>query len=260
MEFTGKSFSEIIAREYYYHRSCYKKKANNLSKAHSSNNNLEMQIRDECFNVLNDFVEKHIIKNGQFVRMSEISNYHQQIQRDKNLEIKGDLIKNIKARLIKRHGENTFTFFQKNQRSPEIVYCNQSERSKEEEFLLVDSDEQINAVANLIKSKIKEIKNPYSSWPAPASEIKQHNVFIPRELYLFLEILFGKSAKGKRLINSIGQDIIYNSTRGRIKTVKHIQTGIVTDDDVYIHPFPTLPIPPPPDLSHTHPPHIGFGY
>ena len=96
VEFTGKSFSEIIAREYYYHRSCYKKKANNLSKAQSSNNNLEMQIRDECFNVLNDFVEKHIIKNGQFLRMSEISNYHQQIQRDKNLEIKGDLIKNIK--------------------------------------------------------------------------------------------------------------------------------------------------------------------
>ena len=116
----------------------------------------------------------------------------------------------------------------KTQRSPEIVYCNQSGRSKEEEFLLIDSDEQINVVANLIKYKITEIMNPYSSWPEPASEIKQHNVFISRELYLFLEILFGKSAKGKRLINSIGQDTIYNSTRGRIKTVKHIQTGIVT--------------------------------
>ena len=51
----------------------------------------------------------------------------------------------------------------KNNRSPEIVYCNQSKRSKEEEFLLIDSDEQINVVANLIKSKITEIKNPYSS-------------------------------------------------------------------------------------------------
>ena len=30
VQFTGKSFSEIIAREYYYHRSCNKKKANNL--------------------------------------------------------------------------------------------------------------------------------------------------------------------------------------------------------------------------------------
>ena len=67
--------------------------------------------------------------------------------------------------------KHTFTFFQKKQRSPEIVYCNQSERSKEEEFLLIDSDEQINVVANLIKSKITEIKNTYSSWPAPASEI-----------------------------------------------------------------------------------------
>ena len=90
VEFTGKSFSEIKAREYYYHRSCYKKKANNLSKAQSSNNSLEMQIRNECFNELNDFVEKHIINNGQFLRMSEISNYYQQIQRDKNLDIKGD--------------------------------------------------------------------------------------------------------------------------------------------------------------------------
>ena len=72
-----------------------------------------MQIRNEYFNELNDFVEKHIINNAQFLRMSEISNYYQQIQRDKNFEIKDDLIKNIKARLIKRHGENTFTLFQK---------------------------------------------------------------------------------------------------------------------------------------------------
>ena len=52
-------------------------------------------------------------------------------------------------------------YSKKKQRSPEIVYCNQSKRSKGEEFLLIDSDEQINV--NFIKSKITEIKNPYSS-------------------------------------------------------------------------------------------------
>ena len=154
VEFTGKSFSEIIAREYYYHRSYYKKKANYL-RAQSSNNNLEMQIRNGCFNELNDFVEKHIINNAQFLRMSQISNYYQQVQRDKNHK------EHRSSSYIKTWWKHIYVL-PKKQRSPEIVYCNQSERSKEEEFLLIDSDEQINVVANLIKSKVREIKNPYS--------------------------------------------------------------------------------------------------
>ena len=54
---------------------------------------------------------------------------------------------------------------------------------------------------------------------------------IPKLLETFLKTLLTKgspSKRVKRLINSIGQDLIYNSSRGSIKTVKHSQLGLLT--------------------------------
>ena len=52
---------------------------------------------------------------------------------------------------------------------------------------------------------------------------------IPKLLDTFLKTMFTKdtpSVRVKRLIKSIGQDLIYNTNRGVIKTVKHTQLGL----------------------------------
>jgi len=94
--------------------------------------------------------------------------------------------------------------------------------------------EKVKFIANLVKSEINKhfIENKiFSTWPLTEDEIKADRVEIPNLLKTLLYTLLSSlaaSARVKRLINSIGQDIIYNSSNGRIKTIKHIQLALVT--------------------------------
>ena len=68
--------------------------------------------------------------------------------------------------------------------------------------------------ANIIKSNIGETTN--ISWPPQAEGIRSDTVRIPEELRIFLKTLLTNntetSPRVQQLIESIGQDIIYNSS------------------------------------------------
>ena len=97
-------------------------------------------------------------------------------------------------------------------------------------FLLTDV-EKVKQTATMIWNEFNEI-NPFTSWPPPAEEIKADNIIIPELLETFLKSVLTKdnsiSTKISRLVKSLGQDIIYNATNGRIKTIKHVQLGMFT--------------------------------
>ena len=83
-----------------------------------------------------------------------------------------------------------------------------------------------------LEKKIRSTKSPYSVYPPVAEEIKYENVVVPKLLEVLLKSLLTKdtslSSRITRLVKSIEQDIIYNSTRGKIKSVKHVQLGLFT--------------------------------
>ena len=86
-------------------------------------------------------------------------------------------------------------------------------------------------VAAIIRDEIKDFKGPFSSWPPPSNEFLPENIEIPPLLYTLLRELLTTRTENKRisrLVKSIGQDILCNSSNGRIKTMKQLQLGVFT--------------------------------
>ena len=113
------------------------------------------------------------------------------------------------------------SFLQKSSRTGGIV-CYDIDYD-EKVFIFVE--EKIKEVGKLIKSKIEEL--PIStSWPPNPDDLPQEKVQIPQLLELFLTTLLTNETvpfeKVKRLVKSLGQDIIYVTHR-KLKTAKHTQ-------------------------------------
>ena len=86
-------------------------------------------------------------------------------------------------------------------------------------------------VAAIIRNEIKDFKGPFSSWLPPSNEFLPENIEIPPVLYTLLRELLTTGTENKgtsRLVKSIGQDILYNSSNGRIRTMKQLQLGVFT--------------------------------
>ena len=86
-------------------------------------------------------------------------------------------------------------------------------------------------VAAIIRDEIKDFKGPFSSWPPPSNEFLPRNIEIPPLLHTLLRELLTTGTENERtsrLVKSIGQDILYNSSNGRIKTMKQLQLGVFT--------------------------------
>ena len=65
----------VIAKEFQYHRSCYK----DITRA-KKKLSVEYESRKECFNSLQNFVAKEIIEQGKILRMSTIVDRYKHIQ------------------------------------------------------------------------------------------------------------------------------------------------------------------------------------
>ena len=156
--------------------------------------------------------------------MTTIANYYRQLQESMKLQVKGDTPRNVKSRLIHVLGEK-LSFFQKSSRGGEIVYYDMDYREK----MFVFGEEKIKEVGKLIKSKIEELP-VNTSWPPNPDDLRQEKVQISHLLELFLTTLLTNetvpSERVKLLVKSLGQDIIYNATRGKLKTAKHSQLGV----------------------------------
>ena len=96
--------------------------------------------------------------------------------------------------------------------------------------------EKVQEVAKLIKKEVEDFyedKNIFSCWP-PQGEVKAKNVSLPPLLKNFLESLLTNNSNSKlsdrveRLTKSFGQNIVYATSRGKVKTIKHVQLGLFT--------------------------------
>ena len=71
-----------------------------------------------------------------------------------------------------------------------------------------------------------------SSWPPLPEEVDYHHMKLPKLLKLMMNLLLSKSfpvaERVERMSNSLGEDIIYNMSNGKTKTIKHVQLDITT--------------------------------
>ena len=224
----GLSVSEIIAKEFYFHRTCYR----HISRPDKNTDSEEFQKREECFSDLKIHIKNMIFERRTFTTVNQLSSYYEKLQVEKNIQVKGASNKDIKLRLKTAFGED-LTLHQGKKGLTEYVYhksvpIEEDDRS----WFFLTEIEKVKKVAEMTRTQIEHSGSPFTSWPPHPDEIRTGNVEIPTLLGLFLKGLFTKqspvSEKVNRLIKSIGQDIIYSSTHGKIKTIKHVQLGILT--------------------------------
>ena len=229
-EFAGLSISQITAKEFKYHRSCYRDLTRTKSVPTRSQQEIEDDdIRESCFAEITEYVKDYIIGGGNVLKMSTLTTlteiYHN-LQKEKNISVKGDINRLLKDRLKNRF-KNQLSFFQKGQGKADLVYSDETPKKIETNSVA----KKIEEVASLIREHIKSFEGIFKKWPPESSEVRAENVKLPISLKLLLKLILRsnpckESDRLRWLIDSIGQDIVFNATSGKAKTVKHIQLGM----------------------------------
>ena len=228
VELEQTSMSEVIAREYQYHRSCYKK-ITRKPKEKSEEEIREMAGYEKCFDKC--FVKEHIICNGEVMKVSQLSSVYADLQEREEVAVKGASNRLIKLRL-KNFGDSVSFFRNNTETSCELIYSNNPvAEHKKVHTTLSTERENVEKVAKLLRNEINSHEGAFNSWPPTSEDLVKDDLMMPHLLELFLRTLFSKnkvvSARVDRLVKSIGQDIIYNNSRGKVKTLKHTQLGLI---------------------------------
>ena len=225
IQLTGLTISDVKAKEFQYHRSCYR----HLSRPETNKDQYEEKIaREKCFEDLKGFVEKKIIKEGEFVRLNTLADYYGKLQDELNIKRKGDLVRNLKSRMINAFGEK-ISFFQKSEGLPEFMYGTEDVPFKGK---LGEDDpmENVRKVGKLIRAELLKAPDMYSSWPPDEQQLLTKEFDTPALTEaLLLSILSAREKKTERisrLIDSEAQDLTYNASMGRTRVKKHVQLGI----------------------------------
>ena len=154
--------------------------------------------------------------------MRKLSSYYKQLQTEKNMLVKGAAHKDVKRKLQLEFG-GELLFYQESRTQSEFV-CHKSVPIKEDErsWIFMNIEEKVTKTAEIVKEEIAKSLSSVSRWQPYPEEIYNKGVLMPALLELFIETLLSKthpiSQRVLRLTNSIGQDIIYNLTKGKQKT------------------------------------------
>ena len=121
---------------------------------------------------------------------------------------------NTKAFQLKRMKETMF-FSQKNQKRKNKMV-----------------KEKVLKLANIIRSGIEQMDEPFSSWLPLLEEVDYHHMKLLKLIKLLINSLLSKSfpvgERVEKMSNSLEPDIIYNMSDENTKTIKHVQLDITT--------------------------------
>ena len=202
---------DVIAKEFHFDHTCYRQ----IRKS-SDPCNSDSETREKCFDDLVSYIEDIVINEGEVVRISCISKIYENIQKDKGIASQRTSHFLLKARL-QNHFKGRIDFFRKNETSIDLIYGTSKEPIQ---FRCNTREEKVKKVAAIICDEIKDFKGPFSSWPPLLNEFLLENIEIPPLLSTLLRELLTAGTENKhtsRIVMSIGQDILYNSSNGRLK-------------------------------------------
>lgn len=227
-EICGYDADAIQCREYHYHESC--RSLLLLSKESSSSKDLSSSSSmQKAFKRLINMIERRIINQGAILKMKDIVELFSQYKEEENETLEGLLTKNVKSRLVNYFGKK-LSFWAPPGKG-ELVLSNENPTEKAFEWgIEKPKGTEIKNVANEIREELLDLPKTFKSWPPSVEELSMTEIQIPSKLECFLINVL--SHKGKtterisRLVKSIGQDLIYNTTRGKNRQLKHVQLGL----------------------------------
>ena len=220
VELTSLSISDVIAKEFKYHRTCYQSltraAAASLSATMDENNKKQKEttLQEQCFDKVKSMIEREIIQDGGYIDLRKLSEKYGGMQQKLGLEKRGIKNRHLKVRTINAFG-NRITFFQKSEGLPEKIYNTE----KINQVGLHDPVEILKKAGRIVQKEILASPNVYSSWPPTGKELltKKFEVSFFTET-LLLSILTSSNKKiGRisRIVNSLARDLIYNASVGK---------------------------------------------
>ena len=229
------SYMDLIAREFRYHRSCYKKLCR-PSKENSVEEQPQKVKRQDCIDKLKEYVNELVIRNGQIIRVSDIAKRYVRLQEESDISSGSCETRMVKSLLINVFGDK-ISFVQKKIGTAEFVFATENDNNdrNEQNLMFMTDVEKVKKIAAMIKNEITTFydDNPiFSDWPPPEDEIKADRITLPPLLSSLISTLLtnegSNSSRCTRLVRSLSQDVIYACSRGKLKTVKHTQLGLIT--------------------------------
>ena len=228
---------DLIAKEAAYHKSCYRDFTRIVtakkSEAIEQENEEELDI---SFDAVEDFI-KDLIENPDIAEYKLLTDIFEEELRKSNMT--DEYIKNAKKNLRRKIERNIPNVNFINVRRKLFIYPDSLSKTDiitiylENKFELdnlkskSNSEKGIVSSALMIREKIKLLKDTMP-WPPNVNDLDTSKINITDYLGLFLNTLLSgssmesSSSKVNRLKLSIGQDLVYAISNGRIKTPKSI--------------------------------------
>ena len=249
------SHIDPIAAEISYHHSCYvgytKKNLEETSCA------TKFDVYDETFDVLKKEVKESVIQNNKTTNMSNLIKRFNELLEVKGKDSPSYTTHKLKERLMKTFGDTLVFWKPKQKNESEIVFsakvptgqvveagCKLSEEATLNQLLEGNdeisasnsafSDSQLYHAAKFLRMELKKVTSPLPNLPK-ADNLTAEALVLPEAVSKFLSWLITsdelqeeemvkqpKNPEIQRHISSIGQDILYSISKGRVKTPKHI--------------------------------------
>ena len=229
VQLTSLSISQITATEFYYHRSCYRD-ISRKPKVTSEERKQQTQAYEKYYDLIKSYIQDCIIGQGDVLKLSKISQMYADMQEEYGIEVRGATNQMLKERLKIFFGESV-SFFKKKATSAELIYSDKPAVNSKKLSTATNESDFVVKVAKLLRDEISSHGGTYDAWPPTSDELLNAEFIVPKFLDQFLRTLFSKnkaaSFRVDRLVRSFAQDLVFSTSRGKTKTQKHTELGLV---------------------------------
>ena len=230
---SGVEWQNIVAMELYYHHSCYKNYTRKDKDEEFDSGSLVATAIEQVL----EYVNNHVIKGFEVIPTSDLMDVYNEDNVDLALPDKRTLIKLVLERFngtvdCWTSKTTSFVFNDSIEKGQVIEVLLRKIHRLEKRLEPKTTNEMIKDVSCLVRKEVKEMPNTFSRWPPVPDSLPEANTQLPPTLHsLLISCLSSRSVdqtadKKKLVVNSIGQDIIFNITNGSCPTSKHVKMAL----------------------------------
>eukprot|EP00794_Sanderia_malayensis_P021054 gene21054-23110_t len=232
VELVSVDWEVIVAKEYFYHRTCYR----NYTYAERES----APVENNSFQSLLQYIKEQVIDSGKVINMNEILSKDEMFQSEEPSTSKTSIItdsRTLSSKIAKSLG--TKIEFWLPRRGSLFIFSNEVPKGQVIEVSQPalkkaaiskkndnDSTEKIKKVAKFLRDEIKKSNDTLQQWPPSEDDLLSSETELPFNLVTFLKALLSEggniTGRKKKRIESIGKDIIYCVKNGRDRTDKHV--------------------------------------
>ncbi|XP_032239735.1 uncharacterized protein LOC116619256 [Nematostella vectensis] len=233
---------ELFAAEGHYHTTCrrdYTRPSKPGDVIDETTEDKHSAIESKAYEKLFDYIRSHILETPSIVRFTDITEKFVSLMKEPGAQEVRESTKRNHRRKLENEYQSLLQFedLLDNKRLfviPETLSRVQLAKefvklSERQELASKDgSAEVISRVALDLRHTIRSTESSMV-WPQNQSDLSLESIQIPENVKAFLFMLLtgqtdptASSQRVDHLVNSFGQDLLYGTTCGRIKTPKHI--------------------------------------